>query len=75
MLRRFEESNGVKVSIKRKEEVMCKLRKLAEKLKVDLSQAYDSARMSDIDLPEDYELEVMDIDLYDSYAYADTYTR
>ena len=52
MLRRFEESNGVKVSIKRKEEVMCKLRKLAEKLKVDLSQAYDSARMSDIDLPE-----------------------
>lgn len=75
MLRRFEESNGVKVSIKRKEEVMCKLRKLAEKLKVDLSQVYDSARMSDIDLPEDYELEVVDIDLYDSYAYADTYTR
>lgn len=31
--------------------------------------------MDNIDLPEDYELEVMDIDLYDSYAYADTYTR
>ena len=75
MLKRFEEINGIKVSIKRKEEVMCKLRKLAEKLKVDLSQAYDSARMSDIELPEDYELEVMDIDLYDSYAYADTYTK
>ena len=41
MLKRFEEINGIKVSIKRKEEVMCKLRKLAEKLKVDLSQAYD----------------------------------
>ena len=75
MLKRFEEINGIKVSIKRKEEVMCKLRKLAEKLKVDLSQAYDSARMSDVELPEDYELEVMDIDLYDSYAYADTYTK
>ena len=30
MLKRFEEINGIKVSIKRKEEVMCKLRKLAE---------------------------------------------
>lgn len=75
MLKRFEENNQIKVSIRRKEEVMCKLRKMAEKLKIELSQAYDSARMSDMDLPDDYEIEVMNIDLYDSYAFDDFYTK
>ncbi len=75
MLKRFEEMYGIKVSIKRREEVMCKLRKLAEQLKIELSLAYESAKMSDFDLPDDYELEVMDISLYDAYAYEDTYTK
>ena len=75
MLRRFEEFYGIKVSIKRREEVMCKLRKTAEQLKKDLSLAYENARMSDIELPDDYELEVMDISLYDAYAYEDVYTK
>lgn len=75
MLKRFEEANDIKVSVKRKEEVMCKLRKLAERAKLELSEAYDQAKLSNVELPEDYEVEVMDIDLYDSYAYADTYTK
>lgn len=75
MLKRFEKSNEIKVSIRRKEEVMCKLRKMAEKLKIELSQAYDSARMSEVDLPDDYEIEVMNVDLYDAYAFDDFYTK
>ena len=47
MLRRFEESNGVKVSIKRKEEVMCKLRKLAEKLHYEYGHCFGLSFKSD----------------------------
>ena len=75
MLKRFEEMYGIKVSIKRREEVMCKLRKLAEHLKMELSMAFENARMSDIELPDDYEFEEMDINLYDAYAFESTYTR
>ena len=75
MLKRFEEMYDIKVGIKRKEEVMCKLRKLAEKMKTDLSLAYENAHMADVELPDDYEVEVMDINLYDSYAYEDIYTK
>lgn len=75
MLKRFEDAYGIKVSVKRREEVMCKLRKLAEQLKMELSLAYENARMSDIELPDDYEIEVMDISLYDAYAFEETYTK
>lgn len=75
MLKRFEEMYDIKVSIKRREEVMCKLRKLAEHLKMELSTAYENARMSDIDLPDDYEFEEMDVSLYDAYAFECTYTK
>lgn len=75
MLNRFEDMYGIKVSIKRKDEVMCKLRKLAEHLKMELSMAYENARMSGIDLPDDYEFEEMDVSLYDSYAFECTYTK
>lgn len=75
MLRRFEDMYEIKVSIKRREEVMCKLRKLAEHLKMELSMAYENARMSDIELPDDYEFEEMDISLYDAYAFECTYTK
>lgn len=75
MLKRFEETYGIKVSLKRRDEVMCKLRKLAEQLKTQLSMEYENARMSDIELPEDYEIDVMDISLYDAYAFEETYTR
>ncbi len=77
MLKRFEEMNGIKVSIRRREEVMCKLRKLAEQLKMNLSTAYQSAQqMSEMELPDDYEIEeVMDVNLYDAYAFASVYTK
>lgn len=75
MLKRFEKENNIRVSIRRKDEVMCKLKKLAEKMKMDLSEAYENARMNSRELSDDYELEVMDVDLYDSYAYEDIYTK
>ena len=75
MLERFEEYWGIKVANNRREEVMCKLRKLAEQLKVELSLAYENARMSGIELPDDYGHEVMDINLFDAYSYEDTYTK
>ena len=75
MLRRFEETNGIKVSVRRKEEVMCRLRKLAEHLKTELSMAYENAAMSGIALPDDYEFEEMDVSLYDAYAFECTYTK
>lgn len=43
MLKRFEKTNGIKVSIKRREEVMCRLRKMAEKVKMELSETYSRA--------------------------------
>ena len=75
MLRRFEEMYGITVGIKRREEVLCKLRKLAEHLKMELAMAYENARMSDLELPADYEFEEMDVSLYDAYAFECTYTR
>ena len=42
---------------------MCRLRKLAEHLKMELSMAYENARMSDVELPDDYEFEEMDVSL------------
>lgn len=75
MFKRFEEMYDIKVSIKRRDEVMCKLRKLAEHLKMELSMAYENARLSDIELPDDYEFEEMDVSLYDAYAFECTYTK
>lgn len=75
MLRRFEEMNMIKVPIRRREEVMCKLRKKSEQLKMDLAMAYENAKMAGIDLPADYEFEVMDVSLYDAYAFEETYTK
>lgn len=75
MLQRFEEMYNIKVNIRRKEEVMCKLRKLAEQLKTNLSMEYENAQMAGKELPENYLFEVMDINLYDAYAFECTYTK
>lgn len=75
MLKRFEKTNGIKVSIKRREEVMCRLRKMAEKVKMELSETYSRAVNANTEFPEDYEVEVMDVDLYDCYGYDDSYTK
>lgn len=75
MLKRFEKMYDIRVSVRRREEVLCRLRKLAEQLKMEFSLAYENAKLSDIELPDDYEVEVMDISLYDAYAYEDAYTK
>lgn len=75
MLKRFQEMYEIVVPTKRREEVMCKLRKLAEELKVKISMAYDDADMSGVQLPDDYSEEVMDINLYDAYSFETTYTK
>lgn len=75
MLKRFEEMYGITVSVKRKEEVLCRLRQLAEQLKTELSLQYENAHMMDVELPDDYEFEKMDMDLYDNYSFECTYTK
>lgn len=75
MLKRFEEMYGITVSVKRHDEVMCKLIKLAENLKKELSTSYENAHMSDVELDDDYEFEVMDTNLYDIYAFESNYTK
>ena len=75
MLHRFEETNGIKVSIKRRDEVLGKLQKLAEHLKMELSLAYENARANEKELSDDYEFEEVDINLYDSYAFECIYTK
>lgn len=76
MLGRFEEYYGIRVSVKRREEVMNKCKKLAEKLKIDLSLAYESSlMMTGSELPDDYEIDVMDAHFYDAYSIDTVYTK
>ena len=44
MMKRFQEQNMITINIKRKEEVMCKLRRLAEHLKMDMSNDYERSQ-------------------------------
>ncbi|BBF43220.1 chaperone protein DnaK [Lachnospiraceae bacterium KM106-2] len=74
MLKRFERQAGIKVPAKRKEEVMCKLRKMAERLKIEMSDDYDTAVSMEKELPEDYYKETYDMNLFDSYSYIDEFT-
>ena len=75
MLQRFEEMYGMKVSLTRRKEVLCKLRRCAEKLKTDFSLDYETRRQNGTDMEETYTEEAMDINLYDSYAFEATYTK
>lgn len=75
MMKRFQEQSGITINIKRKEEVMCKLRRLAEHLKMDMSNDYERCQEMGVELADDYFEEVMEINLYDSYSYADEFTK
>lgn len=75
MMKHFQELNGITINIKRKEEVMCKLRRLAEHLKIDMSNDYERCQEMGSELADDYYEEVMEINLYDSYSYADEFTK
>lgn len=74
MFERFQEQAYVKVPEKRKEEVMCKLRKMAERLKTEMSADYETAANMEKTLPEDYFKEVLEMNLFDSYSYIDEFT-
>lgn len=75
MMKRFQEQSMITINIKRKEEVMCKLRRLAEHLKMDMSNDYERCQEMGSELSDDYYEEVMEINLYDSYSYADEFTK
>lgn len=75
MLERFEAANEIKVSVARREEVLCKLRKCAEKLKMDFSLDYETRRQNGAEMEESYTEEIMEINVYDSYSLDETYTR
>ena len=76
MLKKFEEDeDNVKISGNRREEVMCKLRRLAESMKLELSMEYTNSRDYGTPIDDDCEFEVMDVNLYDSYALELTYTK
>lgn len=75
MMKRFQEQSMLTINIKRKEEVMCKLRRLAEHLKMDMSNDYERCQEMGAELADDYYEEVMEINLYDSYSYADEFTK
>lgn len=75
MLKKFEDMYDIKVGIKRREEVLCKLRKKAEHLKMDIGMQYEESLMMGEILSEDTEYEVSEINLYDSYSFEYSYTR
>lgn len=74
MFERFQQQNGITVRQDRREEVLCKLRKTAETAKISLSNDYINAENMETSLPDDYDVHVMDMFLYDSYSYDDYFT-
>lgn len=74
MYERFQKSIGVRIPEKRKEEVMCRMRNHAERLKIDLSMDYQMAEDRGKELPNDHYAEVVDMSAFDSYSYADEFT-
>lgn len=75
MLKRFETMNGIVVPVRRRDEVMCRLRRLAEKLKMDISNDYEQALSAGQCIGDDYYETVMEINLYDAYSYSDMFTK
>lgn len=74
MYQRFVDFNHLTIPEKRKEEVMCKLRKEAEKLKINISDDYDNARNFGKEIGAGYYWEVTAMNLYDSYSMLEEYT-
>lgn len=75
MLKRFETMNGIVVPVRRRDEVMCRLRRLAEKLKMDISNDYEQALSAGQCIGDDYYETVMEINLYDAYSYSGMFTK
>ena len=71
---RFEEQSGIKVPQNRKEEAMCVLRKLAEKLKMDTSSYYENLLITNEEIDRAYEFEVSAMSIFDDISYDDYIT-
>lgn len=69
LLKRFEEQCEIIIPPNRKEEVMCRLRKIGERLKKDVSNYYDNAQSMNKDIDDSYEFSVDEISLFDDYSY------
>lgn len=74
MYKHFQNQVHVKIPEQRREEVMCKLRKSAERLKVNMSNDYETALSMGKELGREYAKESYDINLYDCYSYDDEFT-
>lgn len=72
---RLEKQTFTKIPTRRKEEVMCKLRKLAEDFKVKTISNYYN-RMQELDKPidPDYTEEVYEMNVYDNCSYMDEFS-
>lgn len=75
MYQRFLRQSGAYIPEKRKEEVMCKLRKLAEHLKVEMSNNATSYHDMEKEFPLNYYVDVYDMTIFDSYSYSDEFTN
>lgn len=74
LYRRFEEQCEITIPQNRKEEVMCKVRKIAERLKIEVSQYYDNANIMGTELDDSYEFSVDVISLFDDYSFSEYIT-
>ena len=69
LFKRFEMQCGIIIPQSRKEEVMCKLRKIAERLKKEVSSYYENVYMLNKTVDDSYEFSVDEISLFDDYSY------
>ncbi len=74
LYKRFEEQCVITIPQNRKEEVMCKIRKIAERLKMEVSQYYDNANMVGTILDDSCEFSVDVISLFDDYSFSEYIT-
>lgn len=69
LFKRFERQCEIKIPHNRKEEVMCRLRKIGERLKKDVSDYYEAVHRMNKDIEDSYEFLVDEISLFDDYSY------
>lgn len=74
LYKRFERQCEIKIPQNRKEEVMCRMRKIAERLKIEVSQYYDNANMMRAVIDDSYEFSVDVIALFDDYSFSEDIT-
>lgn len=69
LYKRFEMQCEIIIPQNRKEEVMCRLRKIAERLKKEVSNYYENIYALNKTIDDSYEFSVDEISLFDDYSY------